>query len=137
MSEERHAWLCVVNSTNFEIICSHRVYGVPDRPTSKLKLAQVNQGDTLFFYIITPKKRILGKSKALSTMFEDKNKFPWKDRLYPYRIKLTHVENMNIPSRNFIKKIGCVNGRIPMGASIIPLSNEDEVIIDKKCLLGK
>jgi predicted RNA-binding protein len=126
MLSETQAWICVVNCENFEIIRKKKVYGVPDRSNVIKKLANVNENDILLFYVITPIQRICGKSKALSSMFQKTSKSPWKDRLYPYRIKIAEMEELSIPVRNFITKISSVKaGRIPMGASLIRLNKED------------
>jgi hypothetical protein len=75
---------------------------------------------------------ILGVSKAVSTYFESKELFPWNERLYPFRIRLDKVFELNIPLKAFKGRISGINSSsnpIPMGVSIVPLSIDDAKLI--------
>lgn len=122
-------WLCVLNRENFEILKERRVYGIPENKRAISLLKNVKIGDTLLFYVICPVKRILGVSSAVSTIFRDNRKTPWRDRLYPYRIKVSEVQDINVRRIDFVGKIEGVKRRVPMGASLISLGINDFEII--------
>jgi len=123
-------WLCVLNRENFEVLSEKKVYGIPENKRALTQLEKVKIGDTLLFYVISPVKRIMGVSSAVSTVFIDKRKSPWKDRLYPYRIKVSAVQKINVRMADFVGKLEGVKGRVPMGASLILLSRNDLEIIN-------
>lgn len=116
-------WLCILTKENFDVVKKERLYGVPAR--AQYRIEELSLGDTLVFYVISPKKRIVGISKVASSMFEEKKKAPWKDRLYPYRVRIDEVEEISVPYSRFVGKISGVKKRIPMGSSIIPLNKSD------------
>ena len=116
-------WLCVVNKENFEVVKEKRVYGVPARAHNQI--GKIRVGDILVFYVISPIRCILGISKSTSSTFEEKKLFPWKDRIYPYRIEISEVEEVRVRSKEFIGKISSIKNRIPMGTSLIPISRKD------------
>jgi predicted RNA-binding protein len=132
MQEENQAWLCIVNRDNLEIIKEKRLYGVPEHPTAVKRLSMVKQNDDLLFYAVSPACKILGKSKASSLMFKENKLSPWENRLYPYRIKISKIDQLYVPLRMFINGISSIHGRIQRGASIIPLKKEDfDFIVSK------
>lgn len=118
-------WLCILNAANFEVLEKKRIYGVPNNTRALNQLKNVRRGDILLFYVTSPTKRILGISKATSSMFEEKKMTPWKDRLYPYRIRISEITKINVPLKKFVGVIDGIKTRIPMGASLILLREND------------
>lgn len=126
---EAQVWLCILNMENFETLKKKKIYGVPDRKSALNQLKKVRPGDSLIFYVISPVKCILGISTAVSTVFEDRKMAPWRDRLYPYRIKVSEVKDIRVSIRRVLGKISGIKGRIPMGASLLMLGKNDFEII--------
>lgn len=89
------------------------------------QLKNVKIGDILLLYVKSPVKRVLGFCKVKSRMFEESRMTPWEDRLYPYRLRISHVKEANVPFKRFVGKIGGIKSRIPMGVSLIPLCEGD------------
>ena len=55
-----------------------------------------------------------------------------KDRLYPHRIRISVLDSdIHIPFSEIRGKISAIKTRIPMGVSIIPLSEKDFETIRK------
>jgi predicted RNA-binding protein len=127
---DAQVWLCILNMQNFEILRKERVYGVPTNACNRLEKVRV--GDTLLFYVTSPVKSILGMSRAASSMFEEKQMAPWNDRHYPFRVRISDVEETAIPSKAFVGKIAGIKKRIPMGQSLIAISQSDLVKILSK-----
>jgi len=123
------AWLCILNEENFEIVGRKRIYGIPKNARALVHFTKFKEGDVLVFYIISPRKQIKGIAKVLSPVFEDDKKAPWKDRLYPYRVRISEVHEIAIRERDFEGKISALRKRIPMGTSIMPLGENDLKII--------
>lgn len=123
------SWICVVNSENFDIIIKERVYGIPDRKIAVRQFSNIKKGDILFFYVISPTMRILGMCNVVSDIYEEEEKTPWNDRLYPFRVRTSKIKPINIRSKDFLGKISSIGNRIPMGSSVIPLSNSDYEIL--------
>ena len=131
MKEKAQAWLCILNRENFEIVKEKRVYGIPKNTRAINSMKTFKRGDVLLFYAISPTKRILGISEVASSMYEESKPSLWRDRSYPYRVRISHVNEIAVPLKDFIGKIGSVKNRIPMGMSIIPISEKDLETIRK------
>jgi predicted RNA-binding protein len=122
---EAQVWLCILNRENFEILKERKIYGIPENKRALSLLKNVKIGDTLLFYVISPVRRILGVSSVVSTIFKEKRKAPWRDRLYPYRIRVSEVQDINVRMTDCVGKIDGVKRRVPMGASLILLGTND------------
>lgn len=126
---ENQVWLCVVNQINFEVISLNKVYGVPNTPKTMKYFKYVKEGDILLFYLISPYKTIVGEAKVISAVFKESKVAPWADRQYPNRVLITEVEPLEIKWNDFFGKIASIKTRISMGASVLPISQEDYKII--------
>lgn len=125
------AWLCILNEENFEIVKKKRVYGIPNKPSALNHFSKFKVGDVLVFYVISPRKMIMGIAKTSCAVFEENKKSPWKYRLYPHRVRISKVLETAIPSRAFIGRVSAIKKRIPMGTSIMPLVERDLTTIQE------
>lgn len=125
---DKNIWFCVLNLTNFLIVKQECVYGIPKNSRALKQFEKIKEGDLLLFYAISPQKRIVGKANVISPMFLTTKKSPWKDRLYPYRVKISKMDTFVAMSRDFLGKVR-FGARIPVGKSVFQLSNEDFEII--------
>ena len=94
------------------------------------------QNDVLLLYVISPVKRIMGICRVTSHVFRENKKDPWLDRSYPHRVKISEVEPFEVSSKEFIGKVSFVGKRIPRGSSVIPVSQDDFLILKKLAKYG-
>jgi len=119
-------WLCFLTDKNWQIVKKEGIHGVPDKKKAAATIKSIEKDDILVFYLISPVRAIKGIGKAVSEAFEERERRLWKDRLYPHRIKISLLDtDIHIPLSGIKGKIGAIKTRIPMGVSIIPLSEKD------------
>lgn len=85
-------WLCVTNEDNWNVVKTHKIWGVPEK-RGKRQIEGVRSGDYLVFYVVP--KRVGGIFKVVSEPFESWEKvFSWADfgrEVFPYRVKLRQI----------------------------------------------
>lgn len=127
MHGRRNIWLCVLTKGNFQIVRETELYGVPKNVRAHRQIIKARPGDILVFYVISPVKAIVAIYEVSSQIFESADMAPWTDRLYPYRVRITHKRDCYVPYDQFTKP------RIYMGASMIPMTDRDLREIEALC----
>jgi predicted RNA-binding protein with PUA-like domain len=126
----------VLDEVNLAICVVEGLYGVPDSPRAARELADVEEGESAFFYT-TDSKRIYGIYKTTSLAYTEEypEKGPWtarsKDRrfkFYPHRIRIEPVKAYQKPiAGSKLRKFGkgLTNQRIRRGSSVITIDEKD------------
>jgi len=142
----RNVWFCIVTEGNWPIVRDSGLYGVPETKNKRAyrEICRVRVGDILVFYVRFPVRAIVGIYEASSEVFEERKLSPWKDRLYPYRIKIKPISeelkelSKPIPLKMIVGKVSAIrSSRSFMGRSIIPLTTEDFKFIKSLVEKGK
>lgn len=123
-------WFCILTPDNWPIVRDKKLYGVPKRV--RKGFAQVRKGDIFLFYLTSPVKAIVGIYEAISDPFETQELEPWPDRLYPYRVQIKPLTDMNLELRKPIpfdviigKAVKIKRSYSLFGKSLIPLSRKE------------
>ena len=133
-------WLCITTRENWEVVRRNNIWGVEER--HRKVISRVNVGDKLVFYV---KQEVHGKEKlppmivgiyeVLSKPYRDDTKI-FKDRLYPWRIKIKPIKigevefKPLIPKLKFIKNKDGWTGYL-MGKAMREIPEEDYNLLNR------
>jgi len=129
-------WLCVTTYPNWRVCCDKSLWGVKDSEARSSaygieQLKKVKKGDRFVFY--AGQEGIIGYFEVISDIFEE-NTYIWTDEIYPKRVKLIKIIELDEPisfskiknnisnaqTRNII-----ANGNAIEGKPMIPISDDD------------